>query len=74
MDNSKELVDDDVIRHNPADEREIGKTAEQIVGDEVPDSRAREDDEEKLFASHSTSTTDTSVVLSMQSVEESTVD
>ena len=63
MDDSEELVDHDVVRNNPANEGEEGQSAEQVIGDDVPDGRRREDNEEKLLAPYAASSTYTSVGL-----------
>jgi len=74
MDNAKQLVDDDVVGDNPANEREVGQSAEQVVGDEVPDGGAGKCDEEEPLTAHTTTVTNTSIVLGMQGVEQSAND
>ena len=70
MDDTKKLVDDDVVGDDPANEGEVGESGKEVVGDEVPDRRAGKGDEEEPLTAHTATVTDTSVCLCVQGVEE----
>jgi len=69
MDNAKKLVDDNVVGNDPANKGEVGESAEQVVGDEVPNSGAGKGDEEEPLATHTTTCPNTCICLLMQGVE-----
>ena len=73
-DRAEELVDDDVVRYNPAypvGERKGGKN---VAGHEVPAERRGEAVEEEALARNTTTGTHTGIVLRVQGVEEHTCD
>ena len=60
---AEQLVDDDVIRSNPADPVEEREGLEDVAGEEVPASGSEERVEEEPFAAYTTTVTNSRVVL-----------
>ena len=67
---AEELVDDDVVWHDPADPVEEGEGLEDVAGDEVPAGGAGEGDEEELLAAHAPAAAHAGVDLLVERVEE----
>ncbi len=70
----EELVDLHVVRRDPADPAEDGECLEGVPGEEVPDRRPEEGEEEESLARHAAAVAHPHVLLRVQSVEECTID
>jgi hypothetical protein len=64
------LVDDDVVRDDPTDPVEDGKSGEEVVGEEIPAEGAEEGIGEEAFTRDTTAITNTGVLLRVKGVEE----
>ena len=71
---TKQLVDYDVVRNDPAHPVEEREGLEDVSGEEVPARRREETVEEEPLATDTTAVTDTGVDLRVQRVEERTGD
>lgn len=67
---SEELVDDDVLRCDPAYPAEEREGLEEVAGEEVPEEGADEDVEEEPLTGDTAAGTDTGVLLRMEGVEQ----
>ena len=70
----EQLVDDNVVRDDPAHPVEERERLEDVAGEEVPTCRREETVEEEPLATDTTAVTDTGVDLRVQRVEECTGD
>lgn len=70
----EELVDDDIVGSNPTYPAEYAKSGEKIPWEKVPQTGANEAYREESFSRNTASTTHTSVMLTMECVEEGTSD
>ena len=69
---TKQLVDYDVVRDDPAHPVEEREGLEDVSGEEVPARRGEESVEEEPLAADTSAITHASVVLGVQSVEQRT--
>ena len=67
---AEQLVDNDVVRDNPADPVEVRERAEEVAGEEVPTERADEDVEEEPLAGDTAAGSHAGVVLGVKGVEQ----
>lgn len=71
---AKELIDDDIIRHNPRNPAEHGQCLENIVWEEIPARRAEKTIEEEPFTADTSVGTYSRICLRMQCVKQCTRD
>lgn len=69
-DDTEELVDNNVLGSNPANPGEVTEGTEEVAGEDVPDGTAEEHEEEEAFSGDTTSATHTSILLSVEGVEQ----
>lgn len=67
---SEHLVDNDVVRNNPAHPVEERERLEDVSGEEIPTRRGKETVEEEPFTANTTTVSDTGVLLLMESIEQ----
>ena len=67
---AEQLVDNDVVRDNPADPVEERECLEYVPGEEIPARRAEEGVEEEPFTADTPTVTHTGIHLGVQGVEE----
>lgn len=71
---TEELVNLDVVWHNPADPREDREGLEDVSREEIPTSRASESNRKEALTAHTAAVTHAGVHLVMQSVKQCTTD
>ena len=68
------MIDDEVVRDDPADPIEVTEGLENVAREEVPEEGAGEHVDEETFTRDTASVPNTSVMLGMESVEKSASD
>ena len=71
---SEHLINGDVVGNDPADPGKGAQRREQVTREEVPDGGGTESIEEETLSAETTTVTNTSISLSMQSVKQGTGD
>ena len=70
----KQLIDDNIIRNNPADPSEVAQSLEDIAGEEIPAKSAHKRIAEEPLAGDTAMVSDTCVLLRVQRVEKGASD
>ena len=71
---SEQLVDDEVVGRNPADPVEVAEGLEDVAREEVPEERAGERIDEETFTGDTPMSSNTSVLLGVEGVEQRAID